>query len=257
MTALAVMKRELKAYFYSPIAYAVMVIFLVISGYFFYSGMTFYGVASFDMSRMAQFTGQQELSLSDYVLRPLFGNMAVVLLLMAPLLTMRLFSEEKKSGSIELLFTWPIKDGELLVGKFLAAASVLAVMLAATCVYLGFVAYYAAIPWGEIAAGYLGLFLLGAAFISLGIFISTMTENQIISAAVTFGALLIFWLIGWTAGDKTDAFSETLKYLSILEHFDPFTKGLIDTRGIVYYLSFAFVFLFLTMRSLESNKWRG
>lgn len=257
MTAIAVMKRELRSYFFSPIAYAVIVIFSVIAGYFFYSGMAFYGMASFEMSRMAQFMGPQELELSSFVLRPLFGNLAIVMLLMMPVLTMRLFAEEKKSGSIELLFTWPIKDTELLAGKYLAALAVLVVMLLTTFTYVGFIAYYSIPPWGTIVSGYLGLFLLGASFIALGIFVSTLTENQIVSATISFGALLIFWLIAWTVRDKTDTLSEILKYFSILEHLDPFSKGMIDTKDIVYYLSFIFLFLFLTLRSLESKKWRG
>ena len=196
-------KRELKSYFYSPIAYAVILIFMVIAGFFFYSGMSLYSVVSFEMGRSAQFTGPQELSLSDFVLRPLFGNLSVVLLLMMPLLTMRLFSEEKKTGSIELLFTWPLRDSELVLGKFLAALVVFIVMVSLTGFYIGFIWWHGTVEWMTLLSGYFGLILLGASFLALGVFISTLTENQIISAAVTFGMLLVFWVINWTVGSET------------------------------------------------------
>ena len=130
-------------------------------------------------------------------------------------------------------------------------------MLALTLPYSGFIAYYTPPPWGVIVAGYLGLFLMGAAFISFGLFVSTLTENQVIAGVITFGGLLLFWLLAWTVGDKAGVFASTIKYLSIVEHFDPFTKGVIDTTDIVYYFSFIFLFLFLTLRSLESKQWRG
>ena len=253
----AVMKRELKSYFYSPVAYALTGVFTALTGYFFYSGMVFYGMASFEMSRMEQFAGPQELNVNEFILRPLFENMAVILLLISPLITMRIFSEEKKSGSIEMLFTWPIRDIELTLGKYFAALLMLASLLAPTLIYLGFIGYHAAINWGVVFSGYLGLLLLGSAFISLGVFVSTLTENQIISSAISFGSLLMFWVIAWSVGESTGPLAETLKYLSILERLDTFAKGVVDTKDIVYYLSFIFVFIFLTLRSLESKKWRG
>lgn len=253
----AVMKRELKAYFYSPVAYALTGVFTALTGYFFYSGMVFYGMASFEMSRMAEFAGPQELNVNEFILRPLFGNMAVILLLISPLITMRLFSEEKKSGSIEMLFTWPIRDIELTLGKYFAALLMLVSLLVPTVIYLGFVGYHAQINWGVVFSAYLGLLLLGSAFIALGVFVSTLTENQIISSAISFGALLMFWVIAWSVGESTGPLAETLKYLSILERLDTFAKGVVDTKDIVYYLSFIFVFIFLTLRSLESKKWRG
>ncbi|VAX20340.1 Gliding motility-associated ABC transporter permease protein GldF [hydrothermal vent metagenome] len=256
-TLLTVMMRELRSYFYSPIAYSVIFIFTLVAGFFFYSGMAMYGVTSFEMTRMAQMMPTQELSLSDFVIRPTFGNISVVMLLMMPLLTMRLFSEEKKSGSIELLFTWPIRDIELVLGKYFAALIVLAIAIGLTTVHVAIVGVYAPVPWGEFAASYLGLFLLGASFISLGLFVSTLTENQIISAILSFGALLIFWLGAWTMGQKRGLFPEVMKYISIIEHQDPFFKGVIDTMHLVYYFSFIFLFLFLALRSLETNKWRS
>lgn len=253
----AIVKRELRAYFYSPIAYVMIVIFLAVSGFFFYSGMTFYGKVSFEMSRMAQMMGPQELSLADFVLRPLFVNMSVIMLLITPLLTMRLFAEEKKTGSAELLFTWPLKDTDVALGKYIATVLVFAIMLGGTFLFTGLVWWHAQPPWAMILTGYLGLLLLGASFISLGAFVSTLTENQIVSAVISFGALLIFWAGAWTMGDKTGLLADVVNYLSILKHFENFSKGVIDTRDVVYYLSFVFAFQFLTLRSLESKRWRG
>jgi ABC-2 type transport system permease protein len=256
-TLYTLIKRELRAYFHSPIAYAVMFIFLLISGYFFFAAMNLYTMASFEMSRMAQMAGPQELTIAGFVVAPLFGNMAVVMLLMIPLLTMRLFSEEKKSGSIELLFTWPITDMQMALGKYLASLLVVAILLALTLPFIGFIRLHAAPPWGALLGGYLGLFLLCASFLAMGVFVSTLTENQIISAALTFGALLFFWVVGWTAGGKTDPVSEALAYLSIMEHFDNLARGVLDTRDVVYYLSFIVLFLFLSLRALESEKIGG
>jgi len=254
---LVVTKREFKSYFHSPVAYAVICIFLLISGFFFYSAMSLYGLVSFELSRTAQVSGPQELDMTDMVMGQLFGNLSIVMLLMMPLITMRLFSEERKNGSAELLFTWPIRDFDLVMGKYLAALSVFFIMLASTASYLGFVCWHSTPHWQAVFAGYLGLVLLGASFLALGAFVSTLTENQIISAALSFGALLVFWVVGWAVEEKTDTLSQTLNYLSILKHFYQFARGVIDTRDVVYYLTFTFTFLFFTFRSLESGKWRG
>jgi len=170
---------------------------------------------------------------------------------------MRLFSEEKKSGSIELLFTWPVTDAQMVLGKYLASLMVVAFLLVLTLPYIAFMSAYAQTPWGALASGYLGLFLLCASFLSLGVFVSTLSENQIISAALTFGALLFFWVVGWTAGGKTDTVSELLTYLSIVEHYENLAKGVVESRDIVYYLTFIAFFIFLSLRSLEWEKIGG
>ncbi|MBI5815211.1 MAG: ABC transporter permease subunit [Nitrospinae bacterium] len=256
-SVIVILKRELRSYFLSPVAYAVMVMFLLISGYFFYSGMVFYGMASFEASRMAQYMGPQELDMASFVLRPLFGNMGVVMLLLAPLVTMRLFSEEMKNGSIELLLTWPVTGLQLTLGKYLAALGLFGAMLSVTFVYTALASIYGPVAWGAVAAAYLGLLLLAASFVALGMFISTLTENQIISAAVSFGSLLMLWVISWTVGSDSGPLAETLRHISILEHMETFAKGVIDTKDLVYYLSFIFLFIFLTLRSLESRSWRA
>ncbi len=251
----AIFKRECKAYFNSPIAYALLTIFLVVSGYFFYSNVLFYSLMSLQMLQ-SPFLAEQ-LNITDGIIRPLFSNISVILLLLTPVLTMRLFAEEKKSGTIELLLTYPVKDSEVVLGKFLACLFVFLVMLALTIPCLVLLAWYGAPETGPILTGYLGLLLMGGAFISLGLFVSSLTENQIIAAAVGFGTLLLFWVIGWSAQFAGGLLGNILRHLSLLEHFDNFAKGIIDTTDVVYYLIFSIFCIFLTLRTLESIKWRG
>jgi ABC-2 type transport system permease protein len=176
---------------------------------------------------------------------------------MMPILTMRLFAEEKKSGTIELLLTYPVRDGEVLVGKYLAALAIFAGMLALTLVYPLLVAWTTRLEWGPLLTGYLGLFLQGAAFVAIGILISSLTENQIVAAVATFGTLLIFWVISWAQDAAGPTFGRILSHLSLTEHFDSFAKGVIDTKDVIYYLNLTILSLFLTLRSLDAKRWRG
>jgi ABC-2 type transport system permease protein len=199
----------------------------------------------------------RDLSVTEGVLRPLFQNISVIMLLMMPILTMRLFAEEKKSGTIELLLTYPVRDGEVLFGKYLAALTVFAGMLALTLVYPLLVAWTARLEWGPLVTGYLGLLLQGAAFIAVGILVSSLTENQIVAAVATFGTLLIFWVISWATDAAGPTFGRILTHLSLTEHFESFAKGVIETKDVIYYVNLTILSLFLTMRSLESKRWRG
>lgn len=255
MNLFPILQREFKSYFVSPIAYIVTFIFLLVSGYFFYTNLAWYALVSMQMAASPE--GVHELNLTDGVLRPLFLNMSIVMLMMMPLLTMRLFSEEKKTGTIELLLTYPIRDVEALLGKFGACLAVFALMLALTLVYILLMAFYGDPELGPVITGYFGLLILGAAFISLGVLASSLTENQVVAAALSFGFLLLFWAISWAisfTGPKLGAF---LTYLSLMEHLNSFSKGIIETKDLAYYLGFTFFCLFLTLRSLESKRWRG
>jgi ABC-2 type transport system permease protein len=250
-----IFKKELRSYFYSPIAYVVLFIFLVITGYFFSAIVTFYSMISFQA--MQQPAVAANLNITEGVVNPLFSNMAVIILLMMPILTMRLFSEEKRLGTFELLMTYPIRDIEVVLGKFLACVTVFATMLALSLVYPVLIAWVGRPDIKPFISAYIGVFLMGSAFISLGILISTLTENQIIAAVASFGVLLIFWVIGFSAENASPTLGSILRHLSIIEHFQNFAKGLIDTKDLIYYLNFTLFFLFLTLRSLESNRWRG
>ena len=186
-----------------------------------------------------------------------FGNLAVIFLFIVPLFTMRLLAEEKRSGTMELLFTFPLTDWGVIMGKFLAALLLYALLLAITVLYSLAFATVLKLDWGAIAVGYLGLLLLGGAFLALGLFCSSLTENQIIAAIIAFSLMLLFWIIGWYEELGPPAYQGFFKYISTMGHFDAFSRGVLDTRDILYYLGFIFFFLFLTKRQLESRQWRG
>lgn len=253
-----IFKKELKSYFASPIAYVVITMFLILTGYFFYNSFALFSTISFQATVNPMLAKQVGLlNITESVVRPLFGNISVILLLMVPLLTMRLFSEEKKSGTIELLLTYPVTDMQVLLGKFLSCMAIFAIMIALTVLYPVLLIVFGQPETGPILTGYIGLFFVGASFVSLGIFASSLTENQIIAATVAFGLLLLFWMISFSASLAGQTFGDILSYISITTHFEGFAKGVVDTEDIVYYLLFITLFLFLTLRILESKKWRG
>lgn len=249
-----VTKKELRAYFTSPIAYVVITVFLVLVGFFFYSMIWWFNNQSMQMAQNQSY--YQQLNINQMVFNPLFHNISIILLLMLPLLTMRLFSEEKKIGTEELLYTSPISVNQIILGKFLASLIVLLAMLALTGLLSLFTFIYGNPEVVPILAGYLGLFLMGAAFIAIGIFFSSLTENQIVSAILTFGALLLFWIINWASYSAAGIWKDVLNYVSFFQHFDNMTQGILDTTDLVYYLSFAFFGLFLTHSVIQSKRWR-
>jgi ABC-2 type transport system permease protein len=199
----------------------------------------------------------RDLNVTDSVLRPLFANVSVILLLLMPLVTMRLFAEERRSGTIELLLTYPVRDGAVLAGKYLAALTMYGVMVVGTLAYPAMLVSFARVEWGPLLTGYLGLLLMGAMFLAVGLFASSLTENQVVAAIVTFGVLLMFWIIGWTAEFAGGPLGAVLTHLSILDHNDTFAKGVLDTKDIIYYVNFTVLALFLALRSLEARRWSG
>ena len=174
-----------------------------------------------------------------------------------PFITMRLFAEEKKSGTIELLLTYPVRDIEAVMGKFASALTVLVSLLFVSLLGPLLLEIIADPETGPLVGGYLGFVLLGSAFISLGILISSLTENQIIAGAITMGIALFLFLIGWAASFAPGLVGKLATHLSLLERMDNFEKGVINTSDVIFYLNFSAFFLFLTMRSLESRRWRG
>ncbi|MEK7386249.1 MAG: ABC transporter permease subunit [candidate division NC10 bacterium] len=250
-----IFKKEMRLYFTSPVAYVVLTIFLVIAGWFFYNIFAFFTLASMQSAMNPAMA--RDLNVTDSVMRPLVSNISVILLLLMPLVTMRLFAEERRSGTIELLLTYPVRDGAVLVGKYLAALALYALMLALTLLYPGIIVYFARLEWGPLATAYVGLLLMGGTFIAVGIFASSLTENQIVASITTFGILLIMWIIGWSADYVGGVWGKVLQHLSIAEHNDNFAKGVLDTKDVVYYLNFIALALFLTLRSLEARRWKG
>ena len=250
----AICKKEIKTYFTSPIAYVVITVFLVLIGFFFYSLIWWFNSQSLQMAQNQYY--YQQLNINQMVYSPLFHNMSIILLLMVPLLTMRLFSEEKKRQTDELLFTSPISVNQIILGKYFASLLVLLVMLSLTGILSIFVFSYGNPELAPILSGYLGLFLVGAAFLAVGIFFSSLTENQIVSAILTFGALLLFWILNWASYSAGVMWKSVLNYLSFFQHFDDMTRGILDTTDLVYYLSFIFLGLFLTHSIIQSRRWR-
>jgi ABC-2 type transport system permease protein len=248
-------RKELYSLFASPIFYVVAFTFLVISGYFFYTAVAFFNFQSFEASQNPMLARQ--LNVSDMVIRPFLMDMSIVLLLVSPLLTMRLYAEERKTGTIELLLTYPVSDTATILAKFLAAATALLAILAGTLPGVLVLSTFSQPGWATLLCGYLGIFLLGSAFLSLGILTSSATQNQIIAAVLSFGALLMFWVIGWAKNLVGPAFGSVIEYLSIIKHFDSFAKGVLDSRDFVYYLLFMLLCLFLTLRQMETYRWRG
>ena len=251
----AVFHKELVNFFASPIAYAVIGSFVLIAGFFFWANVTFMSLISLQASNSPML--MQRINLTDVVVRPLIQNMSIILLFLMPLLTMRLFAEEKKTGTIELLLTYPISDSGVIMGKYSAVTLLMLIMLLATLPLMILLTGLGVPDMGPLIGGYLGLFLMGAAFMSLGMFFSSLTENQIVAAAFSFGAALLFWFLNWTGTFASETLASVLRQLSILEHLDTFNKGIISLSDITFFLLFIAFFLFLTSRSLETNRWRG
>ncbi len=246
--------KEFKSYFYSPIAYVLICFFAFMSGYMFFNISKAYIIQRLMASRYPWF--EERLNLTDFIIRPLFGNLSVILMLLVPIITMRLFAEEKRQGTFELLYTSPLTSWNITLGKFLSAFLLFLVMIAFTIPFPIILSKYGNPETGVIISTYIGLVLMGGSFIALGTFASAITDNQIISAVVSFGLLLLFWLIGWAAQAAGGVGEKIFSYLSFFEHFNNFTKGLIDTRDITYYISFVITGLFLTYITVESQRWR-
>ena len=251
----AVYRKELYALFASPIFYVIGLTFLIISGYFFYNSVAYYNLLSFQAGQNPLLA--EQLSLEKMVIRPFFLDLSIVLLLICPLITMRLYAEEHKTGTLELLFTYPVADRSALLAKFGAVVTALVIVLAGTLPGIALLSTISSLNWQVVLCGYLGIFFLGGAFISLGIFTSAMTQNQIIAAVLSFGSLLMFWVIGWSKSLVDPATGGLIEYLSITSHLDSFAKGVLDSRDVVYYVIFTSFFLFLTLRQLESYRWKG
>lgn len=251
-----IFKRELKAYFVSPIAYVVFGVFLVLSGFFFYNMLLYFNLRCMQYMQYPSYYGL-DLNITEMVVRPLFHNMSIIILLVLPMFTMRLFSEEKRSGTIELLLTAPVTDLEVVLGKYLASLVIYLIMLGLTVLYPVIMAWVGEPDWGPVISGYIGLAFMGASFLAVGLFTSSCTRNQIVAAVLSFGALLLFWVIGWSSEFVGPTLGKVFSYLSIIEHAEDFVKGIYDTQHIVFYLSFIYLALFLTVRVLESSKWRA
>jgi ABC-2 type transport system permease protein len=251
----AVLRKELIIYYATPIFYLMGFFFLLVEGFLFFFGyLSYFQNFSFQVAQNPQLAAM--LNPFQAVFRSFFEDLGFIFLLITPILTMRLLAEEKRSGTAELLFTYPLADWAVIVGKFLAALIVFATLLFFTFCYPLVFAFLTRMDWGQVVSGYLGLLLLGSAYLSLGLFASSLTENQIIGAISAFALLLLFWLLG-ALQEMGSAWGSALATLSLREHFPNLARGVIDTKDLVFYLSFTYFFLFLTKRQLESRRWRA
>jgi len=250
---LTICQKEIKSYFVSPIAYALMAIYAIVSGFFSYVAVGYF----LDRSIGAMAGRGGPMDVNEWVIRPVIMNVGVISLFLIPMITMRLFAEEKRSGTLELLITSPVRDYEIVVGKWLGALVMYTCILALTAVNLSVLFLFGSPDWRPIATGFAGMLLQGGCLLALGTFISNTTRNQIMAGAMTFGVSLLMWTFDWFTVFKSDAWAKVLAYLSLTAHFESFSKGVIDSKDVIFYVSVIVLGLFLTTRSLESLRWRG
>ncbi len=257
--ALAIAKKELNIYFATPIAYVMFTLFVVIGSYFFLRLLGAYEQASLMYMRVNSPEMMNRLNFQDAIFRNLFGNLGVILIFIIPFLTMRLIAEEKRQKTIELLYTTPVTPAQIVWGKYLACLAILVIALALTLTYPLLVQFNAGdqngVEWRSVLLGYGGLFLMGAAYMAIGLFISSLTESQVVAALITFVVLLMTWIIGWTAGEAEGWVRDFVTYLASASHLDSFSKGIIDLKDITYFLSIIVLGLFATTRAVESHRW--
>ncbi len=253
----ALTRKELGSYFQSPIAYVIIAVFLILTGIIFSLRFSVFYHQSMRLAQDPYMIEQYVMNLTEHVLQPMFFSINFFSLLMIPMLTMRSLSEDKKSGAIELLLTYPVRDVEVALSKFLACMAVYACMIGPTLLYPALSGRFTDVEAASIGIGYVGLFLSGAAFISLGIFVSSLTENQIIAVAVSYGLLLLFWLFGAAESLVPHPLDAILTDLSLFKHMEDFATGVLNSHDVFYYLAFAGMFLFLTLRSMEVMRWKG
>ncbi len=264
MTALrnvaAIVEKEWRHYFGSPIAWVALFVWNMLFGIFFYFAFTIFLEQSMRVSQQGmEFGGGMKLSLNEYLIRPVFHNMAVVALFLAPMLTMRLFAEEKRQGTIELLSTAPLTDAQIVTGKFLAAAGLYALMILSGLLNVALLFFYASSPpeWKPILTGGLALFLLGGCFLAMGTFVSTLTRNQIVAGILSFCLFLGIWTLGWADDPMAGPLMKAVAYLGVTTHMEDMVKGVLDLKDLVFYLSFIGFGLFLAHQSVESQRWRA
>ena len=253
-SVLLICQKELKSYFASPIAYLLMAFFGLIFGFGLFTATRDVVRFSFQMQMQGQ---SMPMNLNQQVISPLLGFGSTISLFLIPMITMRLFAEEKRSGTIELLLTSPVTDLQIILGKWLGAVLLYVCILVMSMLNLALL-----FAWGKpdirpVLVAYLGLLLQGGCLLAIGAFISTTTRNQIIAGGVTFFVCLMLWLLNWFTSFDSGTMASVVNYLSIVTHFENFAKGVIETKDVVFYLSMIFFALFITSRSMESLRWRS
>ncbi len=255
--AFVLARKDLWACLNSWVGVFVFSFFFLIAGIFFYLLVMSYARICMNASQDL-YQNVQGLGFTRFVFGSFFLNMGAVLIFVVPLLSMRAFAEERKDQTLELLFTYPFSDFEIVWGKFLGMTWVYELMIlpilgyALLAVWLG-----CGLDWGPIVIGLIGFWLLGNAYLSLGLFISSISENPVVSAIITFSALVIFWILDWVSGVVDGGWAHFFTSLSPLAHYRDFTVGILDLSHVVYFCFFYFYFLFLSLRAIETRNWRG
>jgi ABC-2 type transport system permease protein len=255
---LTIAGRELRSIFSSPIAYVVLTGFLLFGGWFFFNLVARFNllVSLYSSYQAMGEDAAARMNLNEFVVAPLLHNLAVLLVILVPMITMRGFAEEKRAGTYELLLTSPVRTGHIVLGKFLGTAGFVTIMVGLTEIYAIILIAFGNPETGVMVAGYAGLWLLALTFVAVGLFASSLTENQIIAAVTGLVMLLLLFVIAWPADSAGETLGALLRYLSVTEHFEGMVKGVIDTKALVYFISMTVGAMFLTQRSVESIRWR-
>jgi len=248
----AIAGKELRSYFASPIGYVVIGMYALVFGVFYAVGLD-YGVRQSMQGGM----GGGPVNVIGQMIRYVLMNLTVINLLVVPLITMRTYAEEKRSGTIELLMTSPVTDFQIIAGKFVGAMLLYGAMLAITFIHVAILFVYGNPEWKPIVSGYLGLLLLGGCFVSLGLFFSSLTRNQIVAGIFTFAVLLLFYILDWAGSLAGPSVEKVVSYLSLTSHLEDFVRGVIDSQHVIYYVSFITFSLFITAKAVDSERWRG
>jgi ABC-2 type transport system permease protein len=254
-----VFRREMRSYFVAPVACALFVVFLALTGWYFYNLLAHFLLLTANATEQAEALQQMPpiVNVNMGVMRPWFNLTGQILLFLAPIITMRLLSEERGTGRLDLLLSAPLTDLQLVLGKYLAGAALCALFLVPTLVYPILLFQYGNPEVGQILSGYVGLLLLSLVLIALGLTVSSLTGNQVVAAAGSFGLIVLLWVAGIVAGGEGTRWGAILSYVAIVAHFGDFANGVLETRHIVYFGSVVVFMLFLTLRSVESQRWRG
>jgi len=255
--AFALARKDLSSYFYSWAGVLIFTFFYLISGIFFSLLVLSYGKISDEAAHNA-YQGVEGIQLTHFVYGSFFLNLAVVLMFLVPMMAMRVFSEERKRETLEMLFTYPLSDFDIVWGKFLGLVSFFSLLVLPTVLYVLILQWLGAdLDWGTVFVGYVGFWLLGIAYLSLGLFMSSLTESQIVSALMTFGTIVGLWALDWVAGIVQGRWSQLVAVLSPLGHYREFALGIFDLSHILYFCFFCLYFLFLSLRSVERRNWKG
>jgi len=247
-------RKELRSYFVSPIAYAVIALFALIFGFAFYSELRLFMNFMFRSQMMGG--GAQPVNVNEPI-RGMLGFAGTLSLFLVPLIAMRLFAEEKRSGTMELLLTSPIQDLSIVVGKWFGAMMLYIGALLVSGLNVALLFAWGKPDWRPVLVAYLGLVLQGGCILAIGTLVSACTNNQIVAGGAAFFVSLVLYLLNWSTEYDSSTLSKVLNYLSLIPHMENFGRGLLSLKDVVFYVSFIFFALFLTLRQLESARWRS